>query len=153
MCAMLDSSPSTYRLCNDSFTVSHHTHDPLDAPTIELCRAAPQQAGGSEGEGEGEDVRCGASMVVVKMHVLEASEVDLMSVKCLEIATKAAEALGRNVLPWMSPMYDSINNRKHNSFIDSETHMSTRHCHKSITLSKAGQRAGNSPYSVVTSNT
>ena len=54
--------------------------DPLGAPTVEFCRAGPQQPGGSEGEGE-RGVSCGASMVAVMLPVLEASEEDLMSVQ------------------------------------------------------------------------
>ena len=47
----------------------------------------------------------------------------------LEIATKAAEALERNALPWMSPTQDSIDNSKYKSFKDTEAYMCTHHCH------------------------
>ena len=41
----------------------------------------------------------------------------------LEIATEAAEALERNVLPWMSSTHDSINNGMYNCCIDTEVHI------------------------------
>ena len=64
--------------------------------------------------------RCGIQTHAVNQYSSSRSS------RILKWTQRAAEAFEeRNVLPWMSPTYDLINNSRYNSYIDTHIHLHT----------------------------